>query len=167
MNAADTVRTRTRGSIAFSQPTERENAVSRLFHAPIERVFRVFTDPAYSPYLWAANPADVRIEEMDVRPGGRYSVIVTGPDGSTTRYFGEYREVVPPRRVVNTFEVTALPGVRSIETDEFSTEGEYTRLSVRWTFDSRQDRDKMYGPEVEAAVTSAWNTMDRILEEMP
>jgi uncharacterized protein YndB with AHSA1/START domain len=156
----------TRASIEFSQPSDRENAVSRMFHAPIDRVFQVFTDPAYAPSVFAPNPADVTIEEMDVRPGGRFSIVVKGPDGSTIRFFGEYLEVVPPRRVVNTFNVTALPGVRAIETDELEAMGEYTRLSVRWKFDSREDRDKMYGPEFQRSVSAGWVTVDHVLESM-
>ena len=167
MDAAVRGDLRSRPTIGFSQPGDRENAASRVFRAPIERVFRVFTDPAYAPFLWGTDPANVTIEEMDVRPGGRYSIVVNGPDDSSTRFFGEYREVVPLRRVVNTFNVTALPGVVSIETDEFESVEGGTRLTVRWKFDSRADRDKMYGPEFEASVTTAWEAVDRVLETMP
>ena len=167
MSAAVSGQMKPRAATVFSQPSDRENAVTRVFHAPIDRVFRVFTDPVYAPSVFAENPADATIEEMDVRPGGRFSIVVRGRDGSTTRFFGEYREVIPLRRVVNTFNVSALPGVLALETDEFEAAGEDTRLTVRWKFDSREDRDKMYGPEFEAAVTKGWDLVDRVLESMP
>jgi uncharacterized protein YndB with AHSA1/START domain len=148
----------------FSQPSEFENAVTRLFRASPERLFSVFMDPNLAPALWAADPSDVKIEEMDPRPGGRFSIRVRSKDGSSVRFFGEYREVDPPRRVVNTFEVSSLPGVTAIETDEFERVGEFTRLSVRWKFTSRENRDKMWGPEAEAAITAIWESVDRILE---
>lgn len=152
--------------LVLSQPGERENAATRLFHAPIDHVFRVFTDPAYAPAIWASNPADVTVEQMDVRPGGRYAISVRGPDGSTTRFYREYREIDPPRRIVNTFSVTALPGLTALETDTFESIGEHTRLSVRWSFDSREERDRMYGPDLESALATAWSAVDRLLETM-
>lgn len=166
MEAASGQRPRSGEPIRLSQPSDRENAASRRFRAPIDHVFRVFTEPAFAPAIWAPNPADAEIEAMEVRPGGRYSIRVKQPDGSTVRFFGEYIEVVPPQRIVNSFEVSALPGARSIETDEFVSEGEYTRLSVRWKFDSREDRDRMYGPDLESALTTAWTAVDHLLETM-
>ncbi len=150
----------------FSQPDELENAASRLFHAPIDRVFRVFTDPLYAPSIWAENPADVKVEEMDVRPGGRFSILVRNRDGSTTGFSGEYLEIVPPRRIVNTFLVTDLPGTVAVETDEFEPVGDRTRLRVRWRFASRKERDGMYGPEFERSIETAWAAVDRLLESM-
>ncbi len=167
MGAAATVPTMPHERVQLSQPGERENAATRLFRAPIDRVFRVFTEPAYAPSMWSQNPADVQIEEMDVRPGGRFSVVVTGSDGSKTRFFGEYREIVPPRLVVNTFHVSSLPAIEVLETDRFETVGEFTRLSVRWTFDSRESRDQMYGPNLEAALNASWDRLEGLLGTVP
>jgi uncharacterized protein YndB with AHSA1/START domain len=122
-------------------------------------------DPNFATSLWAADPSDVKIEEMDTRPGGRYSIRVRNKDGSSVRFFGEYREIDPPRRVVNTFEVSTLPGVSAIETDTFERVGEFTRLSVRWKYTSRENRDKMWGPDAEAAITAIWKNVDRVLAE--
>lgn len=154
------------GRVRLSQPSDLVTRATRLFRAPIERVYRVFTDPAYAPVVWADNPADVNVEEMDLRPGGRYALTVRGSDGATTRFHGEYLEVVPPRRIVNTFHVSALPGVRAVETDEFESVGPSTRLTVSWTFDTREDRDRMYGPELEEGLTASWDRVERAMGTM-
>jgi uncharacterized protein YndB with AHSA1/START domain len=150
--------------IVFSQPSEVENRVTRIFRAPPERVFQLFTDPATVPYVFSPDPKSVRIEKLDFRKGGRYSIVVLTDEGNPMRFHGEYLEIVPPRRVVNTFEVDTFPGARAVETDEFEPVGEFTRLTVSWKYERREDRDKMSGPEMEAAVTAMWNKVAELLE---
>lgn len=149
----------------FSQPSSVENRVTRLFRAPPERVFHLFTDPATLPYVFAPDPSAVTIEKLDFRAGGKYSIRVRNDDGSFVRFHGEYREVTPPRRVVNTFEVDMFPGASAVETDDFEAEGDFTRVTVRWTYQRQEDRDKMSGPEMERAVTAMWENVDRLIEE--
>lgn len=163
MSASSSAKAREREPTIVSQPSERETAVSRLFRAPREKVFHMFTHPSQAANVWSPDPTMVSIERMDVRPGGRYSIVVKLPDGKALRFTGEYREFVPPRRVVNTFEVDSMPGVVAIETDEFLEEGDFTRVSVRWKYESRADRDKMAGPEMEKAVAEMWDHVADLL----
>jgi uncharacterized protein YndB with AHSA1/START domain len=86
-------------------------------------------------------------------------------DGSSMRFHGEYREIDPPRRVVNSFEVDAMPGAVAIETDEFEPVGDFTRVTVHWVYHRPEDRDKMWGPEVERAITTMWENVDALLEK--
>ena len=151
--------------IAVTQPSDRENRVTRLFRAPRERVYRLFTDPQTARYLWSHDPARVTLEEFDVKVGARFAISVREPDGSTTRFTGEFTEVVPPERIVNTFSVTALPGVVALETDTFEEEGPFTRLTVVWKFATREDRDKMAGPGFEDTMTETWDRMADLLAE--
>ena len=148
----------------FSRPSELENEVTRIFHAPPERVFRFFTDPATLPYAFGRDLSKVTVETMDIRPGGRYSVVVHFRDGPM-RFSGEYREIEPPRRIVNTFEVSRWSGVVAIETDTFEPVGEFTRVVVRYRFASREDRDRMQGSGGEGSTDEVWDNIDRMLRE--
>ncbi len=141
----------------FSHPSDVENAVTRVFRAPRERVFHFFTDPSTMSALWSPDPTRVRIERYELRAGERFAISVVEKDGSITRFTGELLEVDPPRRIGNTFEVSLLPGVVAIETDEFQVEGAHTRVTVRWTYHSRDERDRMGGPEMERTVTELWD----------
>lgn len=151
----------------FSQPSDVENEVSRLFRAPREKVFRVFTDPQTVAYVWSPDPGLVTVETLEFRPGGRYVITVRGKDGGLTRFHGEFLEIDPPHRVVNTWHVSTLPGVEAIETDRFESEGDRTRVTIRWKFASREARDKMGGAEAEAAAVALWNNVDKLLESLP
>ena len=150
----------------FSQPSDVETEVSRVFRAPLERVFRVFTDRATLPYVWSADPGRVTIETLEFRPGGRYAIVVQEKGGGSIRFHGEYLEVVPPHRVVNTWHVSTLPGLEAIETDRFEPVGGFTRVTICWKYASREDRDKMAGPEMEAAAIALWDNVDDLLETL-
>jgi uncharacterized protein YndB with AHSA1/START domain len=167
MSAASSSRRRPHEPIAFSQPSGVETQVSRIFRAPPERVFHLFTDAATLPYVFAPDPRSVTIEKLDFRKGGKYSIRVKLDDGSSVRFQGEYREIDPPRRVVNTFEVDTFPGASAVETDEFEPEGDFTRVTVRWKYLRQEDRDKMSGPDMERAVTAMWENVDALLEKGP
>src|SRR5436305_3449630 len=87
--------------ITITTPTEREIRFERTFDAPREVVWRAFTDPALVAE-WYGGGAEV--EHMDVRVGGTWKFLGGyGPDGKYT-FQGEYLEVDPPRRLVQTFE---------------------------------------------------------------
>src|SRR5580658_452202 len=165
MSASTRSRERSQEPIVFSQPSPVENRVTRIFRAPQERVFRLFTDPATVPYVFAPDPASVTIEKLEFRKGGHYSIAVKLEDGSTVRFQGEYREIDPPRRVVNTFEVDMFPGAHAVETDEFEAVGDSTRVTVSWKYNRQEDRDKMSGPQMGEAVTSMWENVDKLLEK--
>jgi uncharacterized protein YndB with AHSA1/START domain len=148
----------------FSQPSELENQITRVFRASPERVFKLFTDPSTIWCMFSTKKEDVTVEKYEFRPGGQYSIRVPGPEGKPMRLYGEYREVDPPHRVVNTFNTSVMPDVSAVETDKFEPFGQFTRLTVRWKFARREDRDKMWGVEMEEVVNTIWDNIDRILQ---
>jgi uncharacterized protein YndB with AHSA1/START domain len=166
MSAASNSRRRVHEPTTFSQSSPTERQVTRVFRAPVDRVFHLFTDPATLPYVMAPDPSTVTIELLEFRKGGKFSIRIKQDDGGSVRIHGEYREVNPPHRVVNTFEVDALPGFSALETDEFESEGDFTRLTVRWKYQRPEDVDKMAGPALERAVTAMWENVDDLLEKV-
>ena len=129
-------------------PTDTEIRLERVFEAPRERVFAVWTDPELIPAWWSDNTV---VEEMDVRAGGRwrfrtdYGVIE-----------GEFREVVPPERIVQTFQ-------NHVQTLEFEDLGERTKLVQTMRFDSTEDRDTTMGYGVEKGAEGGFARVDALL----
>ncbi|HET7471604.1 MAG TPA: SRPBCC domain-containing protein [Candidatus Limnocylindrales bacterium] len=68
----------------------------RTFDAPRSLVWRAFTDPELVPRWWGKHGTTTTIEEMDVRPGGRWRYVSTAPDRDDVAFYGEYLAVDPP-----------------------------------------------------------------------
>src|SRR6185295_5695856 len=83
------------------------------------------------------------VREMDVRPGGRWAMDQASADGKVFRFFGEFREVVRPERLVLTFDFEGNPGGEMVETHTFEPVGSGTRLTTVSRFASVADRDGM------------------------
>ncbi|MDG6920513.1 MAG: SRPBCC domain-containing protein [Nitrososphaerota archaeon] len=91
--------------------------ISRVFDAPREVVFRMWTDPKKAR-TWFGLPADAKCEvlEIDPRSGGKIHLESRNPDGSLYPAFGVFDEVIPPRLITFTsesplasFKKTTLP----------------------------------------------------------
>jgi uncharacterized protein YndB with AHSA1/START domain len=80
-------------------------AVTRVFDAPRERVWKEWTEPECFADWFGGSEAEVPLSSisMDVRPGGRWrATMLSGPSRTEIRWKGEYREVVEPERLVFT-----------------------------------------------------------------
>ncbi|MEA2632614.1 MAG: hypothetical protein QOE66_2833, partial [Chloroflexota bacterium] len=74
----------------------------RTFDAPRELVWKAMTDPAQVPNWWGPKNTTTTVVEMDVRPGGRWRFINHTTAGEDVPFKGEYLEVLPPERLVQT-----------------------------------------------------------------
>jgi uncharacterized protein YndB with AHSA1/START domain len=78
--------------------------LERVLHAPRERVFAAFVEPARLREWWGPAGFTARSVELDAREGGRYRITMQPPDGEAFDLHGQYSEVDPPHRLVHTFE---------------------------------------------------------------
>jgi uncharacterized protein YndB with AHSA1/START domain len=83
---------------------EPEVILTRLFDAPRDIVFDAFTNPEHLRHWFGPNGFTVPTAESDARPGGKFAVCMNFTDGDGKDYWarGEYKEVVPPQRLVMT-----------------------------------------------------------------
>jgi uncharacterized protein YndB with AHSA1/START domain len=82
-----------------SSTADREIFLRRVISAPRELVFDAFTHPAHVAQWWGPNGFTTQVHEMDVRPGGLWRFLYTGPDGTKYANRVTYREVVRPERL--------------------------------------------------------------------
>jgi uncharacterized protein YndB with AHSA1/START domain len=86
-------------------------AITRIFDAPREHVWKEWTEPERFADWFGGSEADVPVStvSMDVRDGGTWrATMFAGPDRREIQWTGEYREVVEPERLVLT--ITDQPG---------------------------------------------------------
>ena len=134
-----------------TKPNELEIRVEREFDAPREHVFSVWTDPELIPEWWGEGTT---VEEMDVRPGGvwRFRTAYGAVEG-------EFREVDPPARLVQTFQ-------NHLQTLEFEDLGERTKLTQTMRFESTEERDTAMNYGVEQGAKSGMERVDEVLRRL-
>jgi uncharacterized protein YndB with AHSA1/START domain len=85
----------------------------RVFSAPAERVYRAFLDPDAMAKWLPPNGFTGKVEHVDARIGGTHKMSFTNfTTGNSHSFGGEYIELVPNERIVNTdkFDDPNLPG---------------------------------------------------------
>jgi len=103
---------------------------------------------------------------MDFRPGGAYRFVHRGPDGEEHGFRGEFREIVPPERIVWTFEYEGMPGHVSVDTLTLEDLGGKTKLTAHSLFDSVDDRDGMLQSGMEEGATETWDRLAEYVRTM-
>ncbi len=134
-----------------TKPSELEIRVERVFDAPREHVFSVYTDPQLIPE-WRGDTTVV--EEMDVRAGGTYRF--------KTQFGvveGEFREVDPPERIVQTFQ-------NHLQTLVFEELGEQTKLTQTMLFATPEERDTTMNYGVEEGAKGGFARIDEVLARL-
>jgi uncharacterized protein YndB with AHSA1/START domain len=79
-----------------------ELIITRVFDAPRELVWKVWTDPKHMAQWWGPHRFTNPVCELDVRPGGAILIHMRAPDGTVYPMTGVYQEVVAPERLVFT-----------------------------------------------------------------
>jgi uncharacterized protein YndB with AHSA1/START domain len=84
------------------QPPAPELVITRVFDAPRELVFKVWTEPEHFVRWWGPKGFTTPHCAIDLRPGGRIHYCMRSPEGHLIWNGGVFREVVPPERLVST-----------------------------------------------------------------
>lgn len=138
--------------------SEREFVLEHTFQAPAAKVFAAYTDPEIVPRWWAPRGGSIRVDAMDVRPGGAWRFVQRTPDGQETAFHGTYVEVLPVTRLVYTFAVEGQQGeIRA--TVELTEQDGVTRLVLTNLCPSKEARDAMVRYGAAAGAKAAWTQL--------
>src|SRR6201982_2094129 len=132
-------------------PNELEIRVERIFDAPRTHVYSIWTDPGHTPEGWGDGTF---VGEMDARPGGTYRFRT-----AFGVVEGEFREVEPPSRLVQTFQ-------NHLQTLEFEDLGEQTKLTQTMRFETTEERDTTMQYGVEEGAKGGFARIDAVLERL-
>ncbi len=144
----------------------RELSITRMFDAPRDLVFEAWTNSKHVAQWWGPRGFTTTIQEMDVRPGGVWKLVMHGPDGTDYPNQSVFTEVVKPERLAYSLSggKKGTPSVGFDATVTFDAVGGKTRLTMRMVFPSAAERDRVvkeYGAD-EGLV----QTMDRLTEQL-
>jgi len=78
--------------------------IKRFIKATPDRVYAAWIDPAQLKEWWGPEGVRTRSLVADVRVGGRYRWDLTSSQGEEMSAFGEYRELIPGKKIVFTWK---------------------------------------------------------------
>lgn len=141
--------------------SDREIVFKRVFNAPRELVFKVWTDPKHVVNWWGPNGFTNTIQEMDVRPGGIWRLIMHGPDGVDYPDKIVFDEVVKPERLVcRHFEGRNGDSVLFQHTITFIEKNNMTEITMHMLFPSAEERNRTV--KEHGAIEGGKQTLDRL-----
>lgn len=151
--------------------SDREIIITRVFAAPRELVWKVWTQPEHVAQWWGPRGFTTTVTQLDLRPGGKSRYVMHGPDGNDYPVEGVFREIVPMERIVTTDEFPedfqAPPGVELpqgiVLTALFEDLGDQTKLTLRIVHATPEDKKKHEAMGVVGGWNSSFDCMDDYL----
>jgi uncharacterized protein YndB with AHSA1/START domain len=140
---------------------DREIAATRVFDAPRDLVWNVWTDPDHIAHWWGPKGFTNTIHTMDVRPGGVWDFIMHGPDGVDYPNKVTYLEVKKPELLVYDHGEEGEPTYFRV-TVTFEDFGGKTKLTMQMLFETAQQRNKV--AEKYGAVEGLKQNMEKLGE---
>ena len=137
--------------------------ITRVFDAPRERVWREWTEPGRFADWFGGPQSEVPLSTvaMDVRAGGAWRLTMfAGPARREIHWWGEYREVHPPERLVLTLSDQPDEEEVHVVTVVLADLGD-GRTEMRF-----EQRGRMPLSQVEAAGSGWGGFFDRIAERL-
>ena len=130
---------------------------TRVYDAPRELVFAVWTDPKHLAQWWGPDGFTTTTSAFDMRAGGVWRFVMHGPDGRDYQNRITFDEIVKPERLV--YHHGGGDDVEPVQfrtTVTFEDLGGKTKVTMRGVFPSAAERDRVikeYGADKGAVQT--------------
>lgn len=134
--------------------------VRRLFRAPVETVYRFWSEPEFAKrWNWGSEFDTVSID-LRCETGGQWRQHIRHRKSGENWFFdGVFQDVVPGRRIVHTFHFVSDRGhdePASLVTIEFTARGDATEVLLTHT---------QLTPEKKGETDAGWKDIFALLEE--
>ena len=158
----------TSGTAVLTLPSETEILMVREFDAPPELVFKAYTTPELVKRWWAGKRGNVTVAEIDLRVGGRWRYVMVADGGFEVAFHGEYREIVPNEKLVNTeiFEGAPEGGAALVTCTFEGLDDGRTRLHMLSSVDSQEIRDTIIATGMEGGAQEGLDLLEQIAIEL-
>lgn len=152
----------------------RKLVVVREFDAPLEQVWKAWTEKDLLDQWWAPKPWKAETKTMDFKEGGTWLYCMVGPDGTKSWCRVDFKTIVQNKSFTidegfcdeNGNFTSDLP--RMHWKNEFSTSGSGTKVEVEITFSSEADLETIIKMGFEEGFTAAHGNLDELLaKEVP
>ena len=140
--------------------------VIRYFDAPVEKVWKAWTERELLDQWWAPKPWKAVSKTMDFREGGSWLYAMEGPEGERHWAKVDYITIDKPRSFTLEDYFTDESGKKNHEMPamhwkcEFNQEDSRTKVTITITADKVSDIEKIMEMGFEEGFTSALGNLD-------
>ncbi|WP_433298015.1 SRPBCC family protein [Actinoplanes sp. CA-030573] len=155
----------TSGTAKVTLPADTQILITREFDAPRHLVWRAYTEPALIKRWWAGNKGNVTSVEVDLRVGGFWRYVMVANGGFEVAFHGEFREVAPPERLVNTEAFEGVPdpdGTAGVVTVTLTEKDGRTYLESLCEYHSQEIRDAVIGSGMEGGMQESYDALEQV-----
>jgi uncharacterized protein YndB with AHSA1/START domain/DNA-binding transcriptional ArsR family regulator len=151
------------GVTTFTTPSDREVRAVRVANAPRSLVWEMWTNPEHVAH-WLLGPDGwtMPVCEIDLRPGGAWHFVWRRADGTEMGMRGEYREVVPPERLVRT-ECWGGDWPEVLATLVLAEKDGRTTMTVTILYPSKEARDAALATGMKDGWSTSYDRLDEYL----
>jgi uncharacterized protein YndB with AHSA1/START domain len=152
------------GNLKVTLPSDLEIRLTRVFDAPRTLVYDAFTKPElmkrwFGPRGWKLTTCDI-----DLRVGGKWRFILSGPGGQTMGMSGEYVELTPPAGSVHIERYDDFPGETTV-TSVLTEENGRTTLNATILCPNVGTRDGIVASGMEHGAAESYDKLAEVLAE--
>jgi uncharacterized protein YndB with AHSA1/START domain len=144
--------------------------VTRAFDAPLEKIWRAFTQREILDKWWAPKPWGIETRTLDFKPGGIWHFFMF--DQAGTRYWWrvDYLTIDLQRAITTTGGPSdenanftgGLPSMQRLT--EFAAGPRGTVVSITIQFENESDLEKMAGSGMLEGTAAVFNNLEELLE---
>jgi uncharacterized protein YndB with AHSA1/START domain len=120
--------------------SDREIVVKRTIEGPRRLVFDAFTDLRHLRQWWGPNGFTTTTRSFEFQPGGVWDFIMHAPDGTDYPNRIEWREIVPPERIVYFHGESDNDPDAFVSTVTFVDRGNATDVTLSALFKTKEQR---------------------------
>jgi uncharacterized protein YndB with AHSA1/START domain len=143
--------------------------VVREFDAPLEKVWKAWTDSEILDKWWAPKPWKANTKSMDFREGGRWLYYMEGPDGTRHYSIMDYKSIIPNKGFAGKDAFCDENG--NLNNDlpvmnwriSFSKSDIGTKVEAEITFATEADIEKIIETGFQEGFAAAHNNLDELL----
>jgi uncharacterized protein YndB with AHSA1/START domain len=154
--------TATSGTARVTLPAADQILIEREFAAPAHLVWRALTEPELVRRWWHARRGEVTECEIDLRVGGKWRYAMRPEGGEEFAFYGEFLEILPDERIVQTETFEPFPDDASTNTMTLTERDGVTTLRTLVQHQTPQARDMHVNSGMEAGMQDAFDLLEQL-----
>jgi uncharacterized protein YndB with AHSA1/START domain len=143
-------------------PADDQILIEREFAAPARLVWRAVTEPELVRRWWHAGRGEMTTCEIDLRVGGAWRYAMRPEGGDEIAFYGEFLEIVPHERIVQTETFEPFPDDPSTNTMTLVERDGATLMRTLVQHTTAQARDMHIESGMEAGMQDAFDRLEQV-----